>query len=77
VRLRVVSGVRPLTERERVLVGYLRERFAFRGAAAFVRKFGADVVSRGVSDYEAAPESGDIESPAAFLVWVVRDLCDG
>jgi len=72
-----LKGVRRLDDQERELVGYLRARFAFRGAAAFVRKFGLEVVSRAVSDYEAAADLGDVESPAAFLVWVVRDLSDG
>jgi hypothetical protein len=73
----VVKGVRRLNDSERELVAYLRTYFAFRGAAAFVRKFGPEVVSRAVSDYEAAPDLGEVESPAAFLVWLVRDLCDG
>ena len=73
----MLKGVRCLSDQERELVAYLRTYFAFRGAAAFVRKFGHELVSRAVSDYEAAPDCGDIESPAAFLLWLVRDLSDG
>jgi hypothetical protein len=69
--------VRPLSDPERALVAYLREHFAFRGAATFVRRYGLDLVGRAVADYEAAPDLGDVESPAAFLLWLVRDLSDG
>jgi hypothetical protein len=71
-----VKGVRPLTDAERALVAYLRERFAFRGAAIFVRRYGLELVSRAVSDYEAAGDVDDVEKPSAFLVWLVRDLSD-
>ena len=73
----MVGEPRRLTDPERALAAYLREYFSFRGAAAFVRRYGLELVSRAVSDYEAAPDVDDVRSPAALLVWIVRDLSDG
>ena len=75
--LRVGGEPRRLADPERALAAYLREHFAFRGAASFIRRFGLELVSQGVSDYEAAPDVDDVRSPAALLVWIVRDLSDG
>lgn len=63
------ARARGLSVEEEELVYSLRALYDFRGAEAFVSRFGVETIVEAIRDVKG---EADVRNPAAFLRWVVQ-----